>query len=72
MFSQFFNFRGNWIDLIIILVFLFLVLEGWLAFQVWQLEKRINSSHLELRQKIEQIQNNVNYSSSLLWMMNGR
>jgi len=52
---------------LIILVFLFLIAQGWLAFQTWRLARQFQDLSLDLRQKIEQIQCNVNYSSSLLW-----
>lgn len=58
--------------ILIILVFLFLGLQMWTAWQLWQLKKQVNDFQAESRQKIDQIQSSVNYSSSLLWMLKGQ
>ena len=56
----------------IILVFLFLGLQGFTAWQMRRLGEELRDFRLELRQKIDQTNSSVNYASSLMWTMKGQ
>lgn len=58
--------------ILIILVFLFLALQGLTIRLVLRLQQSVSNFQAESRQKIDQMQSAANYSSSLLWMLKGQ